>query len=102
MRSVTVLGRLLDEQGQPLRGYHVINHASRGISEADGFFSMEMNAGSPTLEVRYGNQLHCQFRLDPDSAVNEGDVLLIGDLRCTPDTLADTTIADDHAARQRS
>jgi Mat/Ecp fimbriae outer membrane usher protein len=46
--------------------------------------------------------LHCQFRLDPDSAVNEGDVLLIGDLRCTPDTLADTTIADDHAARQRS
>jgi len=102
MRSVTVLGRLLDEQGQPLRGYHVINHASRGISEADGFFSMEMNAGSPTLEVRYGNQLHCQFRLDPDSAVNEGDVLLIGDLRCTPDTLADTTIADAHAAKQRS
>lgn len=38
MRTVTVLGRLVDGQGQPLRGHHVINHASRGISEADGFF----------------------------------------------------------------
>ncbi|QBZ91636.1 pilus assembly protein PapC [Pseudomonas viciae] len=90
MRTVTVLGRLLDGQGQPLKGHHVINHASRGVSEVDGFFSMEMNAGSPTLEVRYGNDLLCQFRLDPDNASNDGDVLLIGDLRCTPDTLAGT------------
>ncbi|SEN54046.1 TcfC E-set like domain-containing protein [Pseudomonas sp. NFACC39-1] len=89
MRSVTVLGRLLDAQGQPLKGHHVINHASRGVSEVDGFFSMEMNASSPTLEVRYGNDLLCQFRLDPDNANSEGDVLMIGDLRCTPDTLAD-------------
>ena len=90
MKSVTVLGRLLDEQGQPLKGHHVINHASRGVSEVDGFFSMEMNAGSPTLEVRYGDRLLCQFRLDPDNAGREGDVLMIGDLRCTPDTLADS------------
>ena len=90
MRSVTVLGRLLDAQGQPLKGHHVINHASRGVSEVDGFFSMEMNASSPTLEVRYGNDLLCQFRLDPDNANSEGDVLMIGDLRCTPDTLADS------------
>ena len=32
----------------------------------------------------------CQFRLDPDNANSEGDVLMIGDLRCTPDTLADS------------
>lgn len=92
MRSVTVLGRLLDEQGQPLKGHHVINHASRRVSEVDGFFSMEMNASSPTLEVRYGDQLLCQFRLDPENASQEGEVLMIGDLRCTPDTLADNTI----------
>jgi len=102
MRTVTVLGRLLDENGQPLKGHHVINHASRGISEVDGFFSMEMNAGSPTLEVRYGNELFCRFRLDPDSASREGDVLMIGDLRCTSDTLADTTLAEAHAEKQRS
>ncbi|MGY2289328.1 CS1-pili formation C-terminal domain-containing protein [Pseudomonas sp. SDO528_S397] len=89
MRTVTVLGRLLDEQGNPLKGHHVINHASRGVSEVDGFFSMEMNTGAPTLEVRYANQLLCQFRLDPNTARQERDVLLIGDLRCTPDTLAE-------------
>ncbi|WP_095079989.1 CS1-pili formation C-terminal domain-containing protein [Pseudomonas sp. Irchel s3h17] len=88
-KTVTVLGRLVDPQGKPLKGHHIINHASRGVSEIDGFFSMEMNAGSPTLEVRSGNQLLCQFRLDPDNALRENDVLMIGDLRCTPETLAD-------------
>lgn len=90
-KTLTVLGRLIDPQGKPLKGHHIINHASRGVSEVDGFFSMEMKAGSPTLEVRYGNQLLCQFRLDPSSARNESDVLMIGDFRCTPDTLADVT-----------
>ena len=94
MKTVTVLGRLLDAQGQPLKGHHVINHASRGVSEVDGFFSMEMNASAPTLEVRYKNQLLCQFRLDPSQARQESDVLMIGDLRCTPDTLADVARTD--------
>ncbi|MBW8125837.1 MULTISPECIES: TcfC E-set like domain-containing protein [Pseudomonas] len=90
IKTVTVLGRLIDGQGNPLKGHHVINHASRGVSEVDGFFSMEMNASSPTLEVRYANQLLCQFRLEPSQARLESDVLMIGDLRCTPDTLAAT------------
>ncbi|MFJ2712109.1 CS1-pili formation C-terminal domain-containing protein [Pseudomonas sp. NPDC087346] len=89
MKTLTVLGRLLDPQGQPLKGHHVINHASRGVSEVDGFFSMEMNAGAPTLEVRYADQLLCRFRLDTDKHRSENNVLMIGDLRCTPDTLAD-------------
>ncbi|ONH55283.1 Outer membrane usher protein FimD/PapC [Pseudomonas cedrina] len=92
MKTVTVLGRLVDARGKPLKGHHVINHASRAVSEVDGFFSMEMIAGSPTLEVRYANNLLCQFRLDPSKARQESDVLLIGDLRCTPDTLADVAI----------
>ncbi|MGH8390428.1 MAG: TcfC E-set like domain-containing protein [Pseudomonas sp.] len=90
-KTVTVLGRLIDPQGRPLKGHHIINHASRGVSEVDGFFSMEMNAGSPTLEVRSGNQLLCQFRLDPGNARSENDVLMIGDLRCSPETLVDIT-----------
>ncbi len=97
MKTLTVLGRLVDEQGQPLKGHHVINHASRGVTEVDGFFSMEMNAGSPTLEVRQGNQLLCQFRLDASRHRLENNVLMIGDLRCTPDTLADVTFTDQKA-----
>jgi hypothetical protein len=96
-KTLTVLGRLIDPQGKPLKGHHIINHASRGVSEVDGFFSMEMKAGSPTLEVRYGDQLLCQFRLDPSGARRENDVLMIGDLRCTPDTLADVTYKAESA-----
>ncbi|MBV4485292.1 CS1-pili formation C-terminal domain-containing protein [Pseudomonas sp. SWRI153] len=97
MKTLTVLGRLVNAQGQPLKGHHVINHASRGVTEVDGFFSMEMNAGSPTLEVRHDNQLLCQFRLDASRHRNENNVLMIGDLRCTPDTLADVTLTDQKA-----
>jgi len=96
-KTVTVLGRLIDPQGKPLKGHHIINHASRGVSEVDGFFSMEMNAGSPTLEVRSGNQLLCQFRLDPNNARSENDVLMIGDLRCSPETLADAHYKSEKA-----
>ena len=89
VQTVTVLGRLLDPKGDPLKGHHIINHASRGISEVDGFFSMEMNARTPTLEVRKDDQLLCQFRIDAKNTTKEKDVLQIGDLRCHPDTLAD-------------
>jgi hypothetical protein len=97
MKTLTVLGRLVNAQGQPLKGHHVINHASRGVTEVDGFFSMEMNAGSPTLEVRQDNRLLCQFRLDASRHRNENNVLMIGDLRCTPDTLADVNATDQKA-----
>lgn len=97
MKTLTVLGRLVDEQGRPLKGHHVINHASRGVTEVDGFFSMEMNAGSPTLEVRRDNNLLCQFRLDEKDHRSENNVLMIGDLRCTPDTLADLSSTEQKA-----
>lgn len=97
MKTVTVLGRLLGPDGKPLKGHHIINHASRGVSEVDGFFSMEMKSSSPTLEVRNSNQLLCQFRLDLANSRNENDVLMIGDLRCTPDTLADATFTAEAA-----
>ena len=90
VQTVTVLGRLIDSQGRPLKGHHIINHASRGITEVDGFFSMEMNARTPTLEVRKGEQLLCQFRIDTKHTKKEQDVLQIGDLRCHPDTLAES------------
>jgi hypothetical protein len=58
---------------------------------------MEMNAGSPTLEVRYADQLLCQFRLDTGKYRSENDVLMIGDLRCSPDTLADAAFTAETA-----
>lgn len=90
MRTVTVVGRLLDSRGEPLRGAMVINHASRSVSEADGFFAVEMSESTPTLEVRqHGNQ-QCFLHLDKQRHAREDNVLLVGDLTCTPGGLAAT------------
>ncbi len=82
MKTVTVFGRLIDGNGKPLKGHHVMNHASRGVTEADGFFSMELSAKTPTLEVVRGEDVICRFSLDPKTLPSEGDVLMAGDLPC--------------------
>lgn len=89
MRTVTVLGRLLDRHGQPLRGAMVINHASRSVSEADGFFAVEMSESTPTLEIRQGGQRLCLLSLNTLTQ-RQDDVLLVGDQVCSPESLAAT------------
>ncbi|MEX5352986.1 CS1-pili formation C-terminal domain-containing protein [Pseudomonas juntendi] len=89
MRTVTVLGRLIDEKGQPIRGAHVINHASRGVSEVDGYFSVEMSQTTPTLEIRQAGAVSCLLSLPLDTLVHEGDVVMAGDQVCRTASLAD-------------
>ncbi|HKS12086.1 MAG TPA: CS1-pili formation C-terminal domain-containing protein [Pseudomonas sp.] len=89
MRTVTVLGRLLDEQGKGLSGAQVINHASRSVTEADGFFAVEMSESTPVLEVRMAGQAACLLSLEPDRLTRENDLLMAGDQRCRPESLAD-------------
>ncbi|WP_430458806.1 TcfC E-set like domain-containing protein [Pseudomonas sichuanensis] len=88
LRTVTVMGRLVDGQGQALAGAMVINHASRGVSEAGGYFAVEMSESTPTLEVRRQGQVACLLRLDPGQLVREGDVLMAGDQICAADGVA--------------
>lgn len=83
MKTLTLFGRLFDGQGRVLKGHHVLNHASRGVTEADGFFSMELSASNPTLEVVQGDKRVCAFTLDLKTLPIEGDVLMAGDLYCT-------------------
>ncbi|MBF8781897.1 TcfC E-set like domain-containing protein [Pseudomonas fulva] len=88
LRTVTVLGRLVDGQGRSLGGVSVINHASRSVSEADGYFSVQMSASSPSLEVRRGGNTLCNLVLDLERFTQEQDVLLTGDLHCVRNELA--------------
>jgi len=99
MKTVTVLGRLLDGNDEPLGGHHVINHASRGVTEVDGFFSMELSEGTPTLEVRRNDQVKCRFVLDAASLRREGDVLMAGDLRCVEGSALDQIASTDTLKR---
>ena len=88
INTLTLLGRVVDADGLPLKGHHVINHASRGVTEVDGFFSMELSADTPTLEIVRGERVLCRFDLDPKVLKLEGDVLMAGDLRCVEDSMA--------------
>ncbi|MNC76347.1 hypothetical protein D3C75_1280550 [compost metagenome] len=63
----------------------MINHASRSVSEADGFFAVEMSEAAPTLEIRQRGQPLCLVRLDLEGLTREGDVLLAGDQQCQPE-----------------
>lgn len=92
LRTVTVLGRLLGPNGEPIKGALVINHASRSLTETDGFFAVEMSESTPTLEVRQRGSRLCFLKLDDKHARRENEVLLVGDQRCNPDDLADAGV----------
>lgn len=93
MKTMTVLGRLLNAKGEPMKGQHIVNHASRSVTEVDGFFSLEISESTPTLEVRKNDQRVCAFTLDPSQLNRENDVLMVGDLRCVTATVAAATPA---------
>lgn len=88
MRTVTVLGRLIDEHGAALSGAQVINHASRSVTEPGGYFAVEMSESTPVLEVRVAGNAVCLLSLQPDRLTRENDVLLAGDQRCRAESLA--------------
>ncbi|TNH75896.1 hypothetical protein CF141_08785 [Aeromonas hydrophila] len=83
MKTVTVIGRLLDGQGAPLKGAMVVNHAGRTVSEADGFFAVEMSERNPSLQVEYQGSQQCDLALDMARAERQQAVLLLGDLVCS-------------------
>lgn len=80
--TVTVMGHLHDAQGQPLAGAHVLNHAGRSVSEADGFFVLEMSATTRTLQVRHPRVAGCSFALDDKVTTPQGDAWMAGILQC--------------------
>ncbi len=88
LRTVTVLGRLVDAQGNALSGVSVINHASRSVSEPGGYFAVQMSQSAPSLEIRRGKQALCLLELDLDKYRHEDTVVLAGDLSCSRDQLA--------------
>ena len=82
LKTVTVIGRLVDHQQQPIRGGRVTNHAGHAVTEADGLFALEMSERNPQLVVKHADLGECLAELVPERAQREGDVLLLGDVSC--------------------
>lgn len=82
LRTFTVMGQVLDGAGNGLRGVHVINHAGRSVSQDEGFFSLELSAREPVVELRYPDQSSCTLTLDEDRYPREADLVMVGGVGC--------------------
>ncbi|WP_295520582.1 TcfC E-set like domain-containing protein [uncultured Stenotrophomonas sp.] len=84
LRTYTVMGQILDADGNGVRGVHVINHASRSVSQDEGFFTLELSARAPVVELRHPDQHRCTLTLDEARYPREGDLVMVGGLQCPP------------------
>lgn len=84
MKTVTVIGRVVDQHGEPMSGAKLVNHAGHGISESDGFFVTDMHEHTPELIIHSRDEQQCKVTLDPSQVKRENSTLMVGDLACQP------------------
>lgn len=82
LRTYTVMGQVLDADGNGVRGVHVINHAGRTVSQDDGFFTLELSARAPVVQMQYPNQISCTLTLEEEQYPREGELLMVGGVGC--------------------
>lgn len=97
VQTVTVVGQLRSAGGEPLAGARVLNHAGRGVAEADGFFALEVNRHRPTLEVHHPEVSTCHFLLDEQVSQVQGDTWMAGILQCPAASTAGGAGVEDAA-----
>lgn len=81
MKTVTVIGRLVNSKGQALGGAQVVNHAGRTVTESDGLFTLELHEKNPVVSVEHPSGAKCEIRLNPVSQKQE-DMIFAGNLTC--------------------
>lgn len=84
MKTVTVIGRVIDHKGEPMSGAKLVNHAGHGIAESDGFFVTDMHEHTPELTIHSREGQQCKVMLDTANAKRENSTLMVGDLACHP------------------
>lgn len=87
MKTVTVMGRLVDRNGNPLGGAHVINHAGRTVTEPDGMFTLELHEKNPVVNIEHHSGMQCEIRLNP-AEQKRGELVFAGNVTCEGTTLA--------------
>ncbi|EPC7254364.1 CS1-pili formation C-terminal domain-containing protein [Cronobacter sakazakii] len=88
MKTVTVMGRMVDARGEPLGGAQVVNHAGRTVTESDGLFTLELHENNPVVAVEHSSGAQCEIRLNP-AAQKRDDIIFAGNLTCDSLPLAE-------------
>ncbi|WP_182058490.1 CS1-pili formation C-terminal domain-containing protein, partial [Pantoea sp. ME81] len=96
MKTVTVMGRLVDNQGTPLGGAKVINHAGRTVTESDGMFTLELHEKNPVVSIEHHSGMQCEIRLNPETEKRD-ELIFAGNVTCEGMTLANSkeTVKDE-------
>ncbi|HHR6132244.1 TPA: CS1-pili formation C-terminal domain-containing protein [Providencia alcalifaciens] len=88
MKIVTVMGRLVDKQGNPLAGAKVINHAGRTVTASDGMFMLELHEKNPVVSIEHSSGVQCEIHMNPEKQKRE-DIIFAGNVTCDGTILAD-------------
>lgn len=81
MKTVSIMGRLIDSDNKPLQGAQVINHAGRTLSQADGIFTLELHKHNPEIRVEHPSGQGCTLQIPPEE-IDGQDILFVGNLLC--------------------
>lgn len=81
MKTITVIGRIVDEELRALSGARVVNHAGRTVSQPDGMFTVEVHEHNPVITVDHASGTHCDIRLSPETQKKQ-DIIFAGNLVC--------------------
>lgn len=82
MKTVMVMGRVVNGSGEPLPGAKVVNHAGQSVTEHDGIFTMPVSHSAPVLNIESVTGQLCTVQLAKEKLGQEQKVIFAGDLRC--------------------
>ncbi|MDC4427275.1 CS1-pili formation C-terminal domain-containing protein, partial [Acinetobacter baumannii] len=78
-KIVTLFGRLVDANGNPIGATQIKNHVGLTRTENDGRFVIDVDKNNPDLGIATPDDSVCEVRLDIES--NRG-ALWLGDISC--------------------
>ena len=78
-KIVTLFGRLVDANGNPVSATQIKNHVGLTRTENDGRFVIDVDKNNPVLSIATPDDSVCEVRLD--IASNRG-ALWLGDISC--------------------
>lgn len=82
MKTVMVMGRITDKKGIPVPGAMVVNHASKGVTEHDGIFTMSLSVQDPEITIETTTGLSCKVRFPAEKIRDDGKMIYAGNLLC--------------------
>lgn len=84
-KTVTVFGRLLDENGQVIARTRLHNHIGSTVTDDDGYFAIDINKHYPEFIVQQENKQDTKLDMSKTMGASKDGAMWIGDVTCSSD-----------------